>query len=205
MDTFSNQAFWTEFEKNRLNFEDHVLHLPESSYILTQFGKTLNIDVAAYLHAVPIAASMFRICFYSPRTAEQISSRLSPIVSCPFDPNHIGYVLTCFAFAHLYRKAYKASDSAEFARQFSTILCLSSFNYGALQHVDWAVKAFAESRKPGQNNWLAPAFLFSVWVTRIESEPAARAIIGFLEKVSAYADEVWHAALKNQVYMVFPW
>lgn len=206
MDTANNQEFFAEFEKNRLIIEDHVLHLPESSYLLTQYKNRLSIDAEAYLHAIPIASALFKIYFYSSRTADKINSHIAACSAYrPFDPQQSGYVLTCFAFAHLYRKIYKITDSQEFAKQLSTILCLSNFNYASLQHIDWAVKALAESRKPGLNNWLAPAQLFSVWTIRTESEVIARSIIDFLNKVFDYVDCVWEAALKNQVYMNLPW
>ncbi|MBQ7528545.1 hypothetical protein IJT10_01390 [bacterium] len=202
----ASQAFFNDLENKRLQIERNLINLPETSAVISQFQGKLNVDVTTLLHAIPITASLLCHFFYSARTCEKVSKSYASFgVNFPFDSNHTGYVLTCFAFAHLYRKVYKLTDSADFAKQFSTLLCLSCLNYSALQHIDWAVRSLAESRKPGDKNWLAPSILFTVWTTNIESPEKARAIAGTLEQVYAYTDNVWEKALQNQIFMQYPW
>lgn len=206
MDQAAINSYLTELEKLRLKIEDRLIHLPETSYLLERFSSGLPVNVQTYLHAIPVASSIIRSLVYSPRTSVRIDELCTEAgFSCPFDPARTGQVLTVFAFAYLYRRVARDSRSAEFAKHLSVIACLSSFDYSALQQVDWAVKALEESRKEGFNYWLAPAVLVLVQLTGVESPARARALAGLLEQYESYINKVWDTALNNQVYMRFPW
>ena len=54
----------------------------------------------------------------NPRTNETINQRcMRAGFSCPFDPERIGKALTIFAFAYIYKKCAKETNSADFAKQ----------------------------------------------------------------------------------------
>ena len=93
----------------------------------------------------------------------------------------------------------------DFAKQFSTVMCLSTYDYTSLKEVDWAVKVLTESKKSGLDNWLAPAMLLTIQLTGFESNEKARALAGFIEQFEVYVGRVWEAAKKNQILMDFPW
>ncbi|MGM9998532.1 MAG: hypothetical protein ACI38Q_03930 [Candidatus Bruticola sp.] len=206
MDSLAVKAYLADLEKSRLKIEDRLIHLPETSSLLTQFEHKLNVNVRNYLHAVPIVSSLVRSFVYSPRTNETINQRcMKAGFSCPYDPSLVGRVLTIFAFACIYKKCAKETGSPEFAKQFSTVLCLSSYDYTHLKQIDWAVTAISESRKSGPESWLAPAMLVIVQLTGLESADKARAIAGFIEQYEVYIGRVWEAAKKNQVLIDFPW
>ncbi|MGM9992878.1 MAG: hypothetical protein ACI376_08580 [Candidatus Bruticola sp.] len=206
MDSPAVQAYLADLEKSRLQIEDRLIHLPETSCLLNQFDNKLKINVRDYLHAVPIVSSLIRSFVYSPRTNETINQRcMKAGFSCPFDPPLVGRVLTIFAFACIYKKCAKETESSEFAKQFSTVLCLSSYDYTHLKQIDWAVKVISESRKSGPENWLAPAMLIMVQLTGLESTEKARAIAGFVEQYEVYVGRVWEAAKNNRVLIDFPW
>lgn len=206
MDSLAVKAYLADLERARLQVEDRLIHLPETSYLLNQFESRLNINIRSYLHAIPIVSSLIRSLVYSPRTNETINQRcLKAGFSCPFDPERTGKTLTIFAFACIYKKCAKEVQSTDFAKQFSIVMCLSSYDYTALKQIDWAVKVLEESKKGGLDNWLAPAMLLTVQLTGLESSEKARALAGFVEQFEVYVNRVWEAAKKNQVLMDFPW
>lgn len=205
MDSASAQAYWNAFERSRLALEDRLIHLPETGQALMKY-RSSSFNAETYLHAIPIAAALIRASASSEQTNAQVLDRFSKAgLCCAMDPGQVGYVLTCLSFAQLYRRVSKETGSPDFAKDFSTLICLVCFNYSSLEHIDWAVKAQAEGRRSAAGSWLAPAMLFTVWLTNIESEDRARAVAGMLERFAAYVDKVWQAALKNQAYMSSPW
>ena len=111
----------------------------------------------------------------------------------------------CYAAAHLYRLAAKATGSPQFAKQFSTVFVLATLDYQALEQVDWVVKAINRSRHGASQDWLAPALLFTVWATNLESPSKARQIAGFLDQLGTYVETVMQYAVRNEVYMQYPW
>ena len=206
MDSSAVKAYLADLERARLQIEDRLIHLPETSSILTRFEYGLNINIKDYLHAIPVVSSLIRSLVYSPRTNETINQRcLRAGFSCPFDPERTGRSLTIFAFAYIYKKCAKETQSVEFAKEFSTVMCLSTYDYTALKEIDWAVKVLTESKKSGLDNWLAPAMLLTVQLTGFESSDKARALAGFVEQFEVYVGKVWEAAKKNQLLMDFPW
>ena len=206
MDSLAVKAYLADLERARLQIEDRLIHLPETSYILTQFESGLTVNIRDYLHAIPIVSSLIRSLVYSPRTNETINQRcLRAGFSCPFEPERTGKALTIFAFASIYKKCAKETQSTDFAKQFSTVMCLSTYDYTSLKEVDWAVKVLTESKKSGLDNWLAPAMLLTIQLTGFESNEKARALAGFIEQFEVYVGRVWEAAKKNQILMDFPW
>ena len=71
MDSFAVKAYLADLERARLQVEDRLIHLPETSYILTQFEYGLSVNIRDYLHAIPIVSSLIRSLVYSPRMWRQ--------------------------------------------------------------------------------------------------------------------------------------
>ena len=118
----------------------------------------------------------------------------------------VSRALICFAFARIYRLVAKRYANPEFAQLFLRVLCLSALDDRALEQVDWVSQAIYTSRHSSRSqDWLAPALLFTVWTTRIESAQKARQIAGLLDALDDYTSKAWEYALQNQLYLEYPW
>ncbi len=203
----NNKAFLDLLEKTRLSIEERVLHLPESSHLLARFSQVGSVSAQQCLHAAPTLSSVLKIWAYSPRTAETVCEKFSEHGRGPsISAEDLGRVLMCFSFAKVYRLVAKQYATPEFAQQFLRILCLSTLDDHALEQVDWVTEAVYTSRHSQHpQDWLAPAMLFTVWTTRLESPQKARQIASLIDALDDFTVKVWEAALQNQLYLQYPW
>lgn len=198
-----SDPFLQYFEETRLSIEKEMLLTPESSKLLTDYQSFANTP--KYLHAIPIICTSLKILANTPRTYKRVCDLYARSGS-PLSVNKkLGHVIMCFGLASIYRTVAKKTDLPEFAQLFIKIACLSSMNYDALEQIDWVVKANARARHGSGEDWLAPALLFTVWTTNLESPAKARQIAGMLDELSSFMSNTLDFALNNQIYMQFPW
>ena len=199
------EAYLRDLEAFRLRLEERLIHLPETSSFLARYEGRGPISARSLLHAIPVALSLWHSLVYSPRTNEELSRRYQRCgCSCPFDPPKVGYQLTIWSIAFIYREVAKRTGEPQLAKELATIMVLTSYGYGDLERVDWAVTALEKS-KGGGPAWLAPAMLLTISLNGLESEQAARAVAGFLEQYRAYTLQTWEAALENKLLLEVPW
>ena len=111
----------------------------------------------------------------------------------------------CFGLARVYRLIAKQYATPEFAQLFLRVMCLSVLDDRALEQVDWVAQAvYASRHSTSSQDWLAPALLFTVWTTKIESSQKARQIAGLLDALDDYTVKAWEYALANQLYLEYP-
>lgn len=203
----NNQAFLDFLERTRLDIEGRLLHLPESSRFLATYQQCGSVTAQQCLHAAPTIMAQLKVWSHSPRTWSGVCHKFAdggPEPNLPADA--VSRALICFALARIYRLVAKQYAAPDFAQMFLRILCLSTLDDSALKQVDWVTKAMYTSRHSNSSrDWLAPALLFTVWTTRLESPNKARQIAGLLDALDDYTVKAWEYALKNQLYLQFPW
>lgn len=204
---FPEQAYLDLLERTRQGIEERLLHLPESSRLLGMYPQAGHVSAQQCLHAAPTVCALLKSWAFAPRTTGTVAQKFA---DRGWEPNlnsdDVGRVLMCFGLARLYRIVAKQYATPEFAQLFLRVLCLSSLDDRALEQVDWVTQAIYTSRhSQSSQDWLAPAMLFTVWTTRLESAQKARQIAGLLDALDDFVVKAWEYALQNQLYLQLPW
>ena len=200
------QAFLDLVEKTRLQIEERLLHLPESSRLLAMYPQAGQVTAQQCLHAAPTICALLKVWAFSPRTTGAVAAKFAEYGREPaLSQDVVGRALMCFGLAKIYRLIAKKYATPEFAQLFLRVMCLSVLDDRALEQVDWVTQAVYTSRHSSSSrDWLAPALLFTIWTTRIESSQKARQIAGLLDALDEYAVKAWEYALANQLYLEYP-
>lgn len=196
-----SDSFLEMFEKRRLEIEGRALRMPEASQIMVRYGAAGE----SYLHALPTVTTLIDIMARSPRTTGAFRDRVERAGPTRIRDHETARAFACFGLAYLYKHTAAASGFPEMANLLTRVAVLSMLTPRELEKIDFVLKSFNHRGRDGRRDRLAPANLLLAWLSGVESPTRAYEADYFLELYSEFVRQALEHALRNEIFMNFPW